>query len=137
VAAVKLVLNSRLVGVLVMVASLIALVVSAYSGEKARDFARCQATYNEINNERLRALTEISADERAAERRRDDALDDVLGDPSVLRPAGERTAEDRQRMQRLFAEYLDARLKLRAERVRADAARRANPVPPPPSAVCS
>jgi hypothetical protein len=133
---VKLVMNSRVVGILVMVASIMALLLSGYSSYRARQFIECQAEYNEINNERTRALTESTARERDAERRRDDALDDVFGDPSLLKPVAERTEEDAERVRRLFAEYLDARLKLRQERAQADAARRVNPVPAPPSVTC-
>lgn len=97
-------------------------------------FSRCQAAYNTANNARTRALTEVTAKEREAERRRSDALDAAFSDPSLLK--AERTAEDRARVVELFTEYLDAVRDLRGERAKADAARAANPVPPPPDTVC-
>jgi hypothetical protein len=104
--------------------------------QRERDRIACQERYNEANNARTRALTEVTAAEREAERRRSDALDAVFLDPSLLKPADQRTAADRERILRLFKEYLAAIRALLAERADADRARAANPVPPPPSAVC-
>lgn len=108
-----------------------------FLGWQVNSFAHCQAEYNTVNNQRTRALTEATAKEREADRRRSDALDAVFLDPALLKPNDQRTAEDQTRIRRLFVEYLDAAKALRAERARADAARAANPVPPPPSTICT
>jgi len=105
-------------------------------GRQIDGFSRCQAEYNRVNNERTRALTEATAEERAAERRAIDLLFGALFDPSVRKPAPDRTAEDRERIAALTAEILKAAQRLKAERAQADQARREHPVPPPPSTVC-
>lgn len=78
----------------------------------------------------------MGAKERDAQRRRDDALDATFLDPSLLKPASQRSPEDQRRVQALFAEYLAAAQALKVERVVADKARAENPVPPPPSQTC-
>ena len=100
-------------------------------------FSRCQAEYNTINNQRTRALTEATAPERAAERRVIDLFFSALFDPSVRKPAAERTAEDRERIAALTAEIGTAAQRLKAERAQADKARADHPVPPPPSQLCT
>lgn len=129
-------LQGRVVGIVVVVASLIAVGASAVSTIRGRDFAACQAHYNEVNNERTRILADVGASERAAERRRDDALDATFLDPALQRPAGQRTPDEQRRVQALFGEYLAAAAALKVERAEADKARAANPVPPPPSQAC-
>lgn len=132
----RLVMSSRAVGVLVMVASLVALVLAGYSSYRSRELARCQAQYNEVNNQRTRELTGVAEEERAAERRSSDALGALFLDPSLQKPAEQRTAADRKRVADLFAAYVAAERAKRAARAEADKARAANPVPPPPSTVC-
>jgi hypothetical protein len=129
-------MNSRIIGILVMVASIMALVLSGYTSYRAREFVECQAEYNEINNQRTRALTGVAEDERAAERRSSDALGAVFSDPALQKPTEDRTAADRQRIADLFDEYLAAERDKLAARAVADAARRQNPPPPPPSQTC-
>jgi len=125
------------IGLAVSLALTVGLVgYSVYLNRQLDVFARCQAQYNAVNNARTRALTEVTAKEREAERRRSDALDATFSDPSLLKP-DQRTAEDRARVVALFTEYLDAVRDLRTERANADAARDANPVPPPPETVCA
>lgn len=121
---------------ILLVASMGALVVGVASEISRQSGARCQAQYNEINNERTRILTDVGAQERAAQRRRDDALDRTFLDPSLLKPADQRTAADRAHVQELFREYLAAAQQLQVERAEADKARAENPVPPPPSQTC-
>lgn len=128
--------RSRVIGWVVMIASVLAVAISLVTGWESREHARCQARYNEINNERTRIITEVGADERAAERRRDDAQDATFLDPSLLRPADQRTPAEQQRVRDLFAEYLKAAEALKVERAKADKARADNPVPPPPSQTC-
>jgi hypothetical protein len=122
-------------GVLFMV-TLAAFAVATISEFNRQAQVRCQAEYNETNNIRTRLLTEVTAKERAAERRRDDALDATFLDASLDKPAAERTPEERAQVLDLFNEYRDAARDLAVERAVADRARAANPVPAPPSAVC-
>lgn len=129
-------LQGRMVGIVVLVASILTLALSVATSIRTRDFARCQQIYNEVNNERTRIVADVGASERAAERRRDDALDATFLDPAVVKPASQRTPEETRRVQSLFAEYLSAAQSLKVERVSADRARAQNPVPPPPSQTC-
>jgi hypothetical protein len=118
------------------IVAILSLLASLWVGLQQYQLADCLADYTKVNNERSRILTDVGADERAAERRRDDALDRVFLDPSLQTPAGERTAEERQRVLHLFGDYLSAARAVADERAKADAARRANPVPPAPDVVC-
>jgi hypothetical protein len=124
--------TTRIFKILAMTSLLVSLFV-AFQQYRLTD---CLAQYNETNNTRTRILTETSMKERNAERRRDDALDTVFLDPALQVPSAQRTPEDGARIRRLFAEYLDAARDLAAQRAAADADRKANPVPPPPSLVC-
>ena len=121
---------------LMTVVAILSLLASLFVGLRQYQLADCLADYTTANNERTRIITDVGADERTAERRRDDALDRLFLDPSLQTPNDKRTAEDRQRVLHLFAAYLDAAKTVQDERVKADAARRAHPVPPPPSATC-
>lgn len=118
------------------VVAIVSLLLSLFVGLRQYQLADCLAQYNEDLNVRTRILTDTTARERNAERRRDDALDRVFLDPSLLVDSAQRSAEDRSRVRRLFAEYVDAAQDLAAVRTAADASRLANPVPPPPSLVC-
>lgn len=129
-------INQRTTGALVLAASMAALGATGYTSVRAAAFARCQAHYNEITNDRLRILTDVGASERTAQRARDDALDATFLDPSLLKPVEKRTPAEQQRVRDLFAAYLHAAEALKIERAKADAARRDNPLPPPPSQVC-
>jgi ABC-type transporter MlaC component len=128
--------RQRFTAWIVLAVSLVSLVMAAVTSIQSYRQAACQANYNEINNQRTRILTDVGAKEREAERRRDAALDATFLDPSVAKPVSQRTPEDQHRVQALFAEYLDAARAVATERAAADEARAANPVPPPPSAVC-
>lgn len=127
----------------VTIALVVVMVVGAIStgylvvlGQRINALTQCQTQYNAINNERTRALTEVTAREREADRARSDALDAVFLDPSLLKPAAQRTPQDARRVRQLFADYLDAVADLKVERAAADKARAEHPVPPPPAAVC-
>jgi hypothetical protein len=126
----------RLVAGALVAVSLLSFGLSGYAALRYRDYAVCQANYSENLNERTRILTEVGANERAAERRRNDALDATFLDPAVRKSAAERTPEDSRRIEALFGEYLEAARALKTERNLADRARVANPVPPAPSQVC-
>ena len=95
----------------------------------------CQARYNEVNNARTRALTEVAADERAAERRIQDAEATLWLNPAVGRERKPGEPIDPS----VLADFAELRQALQAWRdatVQADADRAQHPVPPPPSTVC-
>lgn len=110
---------------------------------RTEQHANCQAGYNEINNIRSRAINDAITQERDSERRADAAqvaADEALH--AILKAAllGE-SAEERRRLaeayDRALAIELSAFLQQEQERHEADEARRNNPIPPPPSELCS
>lgn len=110
--------------------------VQQQQAEELRTYAECQARVNDALIARTRALIEVAEKERVAQRARDDALDATFLDPSLLKPAEQRTVADRKRVTELYLTYRQAAETLRAERAAADKVRAANPVPAPPSEVC-
>jgi hypothetical protein len=135
--------TTRIIAAVLLTLVLLVIVGSGYvwrrqseAEQRERERIACQERYNEANNARTRALTEVTASERVAERRWRDALNALFKDPSLRKARDEQTAEDRARVQRLFLEYLARIDQLEREQRVADVARVANPVPPPPSAVC-
>lgn len=129
-------MRQRVVEYLVLGASIVALGAAAYSGYQSRAYARCQGHYNEINNQRTRALTDAADQERTAQRRKDDAAEALFTSPVLAKPADKRTPADQQQIADLFREYQDSLTAFRRERSAADKARAEHPVPPPPSQTC-
>lgn len=114
------------------------LLVAAYLvviNRQLNEFSQCQAAVNEVMVGRSRALTEATADERAAERRALDVLFVLLRELATT-PSDERTDEDRRRLAAVVAQILKAGDALEVERAKADRARRENPPPPLPSQTC-
>jgi hypothetical protein len=97
---------------------------------------QCQARYNETNNARTRALTEATEKERAADRAEDKARADLITDPAILKPVGDRTAAEKEKLRRLAVAWQHALTEEQKQQAAADAERREHPVPPPPSEVC-
>jgi hypothetical protein len=97
----------------------------------------CQARYNEVNNQRTRILTEVSDRERASSRRVVDAQAAVSRHPAAFIPRDERTPEQRREVEALARAWGEASVQQQQDRIDADKARAENPVPPPPSEVCS
>lgn len=129
-------MNQRKAGVLVLVASLLALCMSAYSSWQSYEYARCQGHYNEINNARTKALSDAADQEREAEQRADNAQRSLFTDPALSKSTSERTATEQARLAGLFKEYQDALNAQQQERADADKARRDHPVPPSPRRTC-
>jgi len=129
-------LLTRRLNIVALVLSLVALVLAVYKDLQAQAYFRCQARVDEVLIERTRILADVGAQERTAQRDRDDALDAVFLDVSFAKPPAERTAEDRARIAAKFARYLRAAKTVADERVKADKARADNPTPSAPSKVC-
>jgi hypothetical protein len=96
----------------------------------------CVARYNNANNVRSVVLTEATNQERAAERKADDAQAALFLDPALNKPPGEVTEMDRARVRRLLLGYQAALAGQKTERAAADDARAVHPIPDPPSEVC-
>ena len=99
-----------------------------------RDLSQCVARYNDANNQRSVVLTEATNDERAAERKADEAQAALFLSPLVNKHPRSRT--EYLEVLRLFRAYQDALADQRKERADADVARRVHPIPDPPSEVC-
>ncbi len=127
-------LSVRVVGVVLFVVTLMSFGLSIVAAWRYRELAVCQAGVTDNLYERTRVLTDVGASERAAERRRGDALDDLLTDPVVRKTP--RTSADDKRIQDLYDVFVDAAEKLKVERALADRARADNPVPAPLSDTC-
>lgn len=130
----------RLFGVLLLVASLVSVGLSYRATAKAQHdererqkFTACQANYNEVNNQRTRALTEAAAKERAADRRITEANAALWLNPKLIRAPG---APIDPAVLAAFRELQAALTNWRTVEVDVDKERAAHPVPPPPSAVC-
>lgn len=96
----------------------------------------CQARYNEINNERSRALTAAAEKERQAERAEKIARADLFTHPAILTPAADRPPAAREEMRKLAIAWQQALTEEQRQQVAADEERREHPVPPPPDEVC-
>jgi hypothetical protein len=96
----------------------------------------CQARYNEVNNERSRALSEAADKERQAERAEKVARAALFTHPAILTPSADRTPADREEMRRLAVVWQQALTEEQKQQAAADAERKEHPVPPPPSEVC-
>lgn len=127
--------RARILGVLLVLASLVAVVQSWRTSSAQSDYVKCQARYNEINNERTRALTETAETERAAERRVQNAEANLWLNPAITRPRQAGQPVDPA----ILAAFNELRMALTAWRettAAADARRLDHPVPPPPSELC-
>lgn len=126
----------KVLGVVLVIAAALAVWQSYRTTTAHRDYVRCQANINDALIARTRVLTEVAAEERTAQRARDEALDTVLTDPSLLKPVDQRTPADQARVRDLYLRYRASVAQLDKARAAGDKARQANPVPPPPTQVC-
>jgi len=124
----------RSVVVLSVVGSGIAIAQAREASAQNRRLTECVANYNNVNNQRSVALIGATGDERAAERKADDAQAALFLSPAVSKP--KRTPAEQAEVLRLFRAYQKALAVQRTERADADDARRDHPVPDPPSQVC-
>lgn len=129
-------LASPLVDVIIRVTVVLSLAVGAVAFYQNRELTKCVAAYNNANNARSVALTEATNEERAAERKADDAQAALFVSPIVSKPAKERTAAEQAELLRLFRAYQVALTEQTKERASADDARRDHPIPDPPKQVC-
>lgn len=129
-------LASPLVDAIVRVLVVCSVLTSGFVWQQNRALTKCVAAYNNANNARSVALTEATNEERAAERKADDAQAALFVSPIVSKPAKERTAAEQAELLRLFRAYQAALTGQTKERASADDARRDHPIPDPPKQVC-
>lgn len=135
-ASIRRFLTSPAIDGVVRLAVVLSLAGSASVWLQTRDLAQCVARYNDANNARGVILTQATDEERAAERKADDAQAALFLNPSVSKPAEERTPADRAELLRLLRAYQAALSDQKEERRAADDARRVHPIPDPPKDVC-
>lgn len=99
--------------------------------EKRND---CQAAYNEATNRRSALLQIYVDEERTRVRAAEAAEDDLSLDPAVGKE--NRTVAEQDRIRQKFLKYQDARREKITSQTKADEAREANKLPPPPSVTC-
>jgi hypothetical protein len=107
-------LSQRGVGFVVLVASLAALVLSAYSGYRSARYAHCQAAVNQQLVVAQNARAQAAAEDRGA-------MDRLVTDVAKANSAADTRAA--------LARY-------QATRASADSRRTANPLPAPPAQTC-
>ncbi|HEY9411108.1 MAG TPA: hypothetical protein VIP77_16130 [Jiangellaceae bacterium] len=114
--------------------SLLAVVQAYRTTQAQRSFVRCQATYNEVNNERTRALAEATERERHADRRVQEANAALWLNPNLAtRKPGEPINPS---VLAAFRELQAALQNWQTVTAEADEERRDHPVPPAPSELC-
>jgi hypothetical protein len=107
-------MTSRKFGALIMVASLLALIVSVYTGFERAATERCQARVNDALISSQRARSDAASQDR-------DSIDRLVAAVAEARESGQ---------------VRDALAKYRSDRAAADEDRRQHPLPAPPSEVC-
>lgn len=127
-------LASPIVDAFIRVVVVLSLPLGGYALYQGQELARCVANYNDVNNQRTKALAEATDSERAANRKADDAQAALFLSPAVSNP--NRTPAQQEEVLRLFRAYQQALTQQRTGRADADDARRDHPIPDPPSQVC-
>lgn len=126
-------LTHPVVDLLIRVAAVLSLIIGGYAAVKSYQQSRCQAAYNEINNERTRALYESANTEREARRQviltEGDLWDAVVAHPSTNGMPDPVVAEKFAAHRESIAQYRVAWNDLQADT-------EAHPIPPPPSQKC-
>lgn len=129
-------LASPLMDAIVRVLVVLSVLTSGLVWQQNRALTKCVAAYMDANNVRSVALKEATDEERAAERKADDAQAALFVSPIVSKPAAERTPVEQAELLRLFRAYQAALTEQTKERASADDARRDHPIPDPPKQVC-
>lgn len=127
-------LASPMVAVVIRAAVVLSIGVGSYAAYQVNELAQCVANYNDANNQRSVALIGATDDERAADRKTNDAQAALFLSPSLGNP--QRTPAEQAELVRLLRAYQAALSDQRKERADADGARRDHPIPDPPSQVC-
>ncbi len=130
------IMSSRVADWVVRSVVVVSVLASGILWSQLENLTGCVAEYNNANNVRAVILTQATEDERAAERRADDAQAALFLSPIVSKPTAQRTPAERAELYRLFRTYQLALSHQRTERADADDARRIHPIPDPPREVC-
>lgn len=123
------ILKSRFFGVALVIASLVALILSGYSSYSSRSYAECQSQVTEklIRANTARALA--AEEDRRADQKESQATADLIN--AVFNSASTQERID------AYAAYLATLTDVKKQREASAANRAANPLPEPPSEVCN
>lgn len=132
--SIRRLLASPAVDAFIRIFVVLSIPLSGFALYQNQELTHCVANYNDVNNQRTVALVEATDGERNAQRQVDDAQAALFLSPSLGNP--KRTPAEQAELVRLLRAYQAALSTQRKERADADDARRAHPIPDPPSQVC-
>lgn len=118
----------RVVGVVVLTASVLALVLAFWSGYQVRDYARCQSAVSEALIQASNARATAAEQDRLSDRHESSATAELIRAVFTVQTPGERVAA--------YTTYRQALDTINAAREATQADRQANPLPAPPSQTC-
>jgi hypothetical protein len=121
--------RSRTIGLVLVVASVLALALSTYTSIRSRAFAECQAAVNEALIVATNARASAAAQDRQADRDETTAITALIH--AVFSAP---TSEERLAAYQHYRAELD---RIAASRAVAEADRVAHPLPAPPSQTCA
>ncbi len=116
------------VGLLLVVASILAIIMSAYTSYQSRAFAECQAAVNEALIVAQNARADAAEQDRASDREESTATADLIR--SVF------SATTREESRAAYDRYAARLAEINARRTATDKRRQDNPLPAPPSQIC-
>ncbi len=120
--------RSRTVGVVVMVASVLALVMAFYSSYRVRAYASCQSAVSEALIRATQATAEAAEQDRQSDREESAATAELIRTVFTVQTPAERIAA--------YTSYREALDDINTARLTTEADRQANPLPAPPSQTC-
>lgn len=121
-------MDRRSAGWALLVASLLALIMSVWSGIQTQVAVRCQATVNEAQVASQRARAAAAEQDRQADRAESTTMAELIHDVF--------SAKTQAEVQRAYATYTANMSAIADQRAAAEAQRKANPLPPLPSETC-
>ena len=120
--------RSRVTGLALVIGSVLALAMSAYTSYQSRAFAECQASVNEALIVAQNARADAAEQDRASDR------EESLATAELIRAVFTARSQDDTRAAYLaYATRLD---EITSQRAETERQRQANPLPAPPSQIC-
>lgn len=120
--------RERVVGVVVMVVSMVAVALAINSAYQYSSYARCQAGVNEALIRSQAGRAEAAAQDRQSDVQESAATAELIQAVFTGQSTGERVAA--------YAKYRKPLDDITAQRAQTEEQRRANPLPAPPSQTC-
>lgn len=115
-------------GLVLVVASILALALSVYSSIRSTAYARCQSAVSEALIRSSTARADAAAEDRESDRDETTAVTKLINDVFA--------ATSREQSRAAYEEFRATEQRITARRAATEQKRRANPLPQPPSEVC-